>query len=237
MVLFSAVYWVFFFVASFVLWIPAVVLFLLTAAFGKRRLLLHLYSCFWACFFIYVNPLWKLKVKGRDKLPWKGPAVIVANHASLIDILVVFGLYRPFKWVSKIENFRVPLIGWNMRMNGYVALKRGDRDSVAEMLERCRSYLRKGIPIFMFPEGTRSSNGELREFKDGAFQLALEAGCPVYPVAVKGTAEALPKHGLVLRQHVDAEVVVLDAIHPADLPSVESLKQATREAIAAELSR
>ena len=165
-----------------------------------------------------VNPLWTLRVEGRERLPRHGAAVLVANHASLIDILVLFDLFRPYKWVSKASNFRLPFVGWNMRLNDYVPLRRGDRESVLEMLAHCGRHLERGSPILMFPEGTRSADGALKAFKDGAFDLAVAHGVPVIPIAVHGTAAALPKHGLVLEQHVDARIEVLEPIAPGTRP-------------------
>jgi len=209
----------------------AVAVFLLTAPFDRRRLLLHLYSCFWASTYLYVSPLWRVRVVGRGTLPWREPAVLVANHASLIDILVLFALYRPYKWVSKKENFRIPFIGWNMTLNGYVPLVRGERESIEAMMDRCRALLRTGTPILMFPEGTRSRTGQLQPFKDGAFRLAFEVGCPVIPIAVSGTGAALPKHGFVLRQRMDADVRVLPPLQVRDHDSVEALRDAARAVI------
>ena len=144
--------------------------------------------------------------------------MLVANHASLIDILVLFDLFRPYKWVSKASNFRLPFVGWNMRLNDYVPLRRGDRESVLEMLAHCGRHLESGSPILMFPEGTRSADGALKAFKDGAFELAVAHGVPVIPIAVHGTAAALPKHGLVLEQHVDARIEVLEPIAAGQRP-------------------
>jgi 1-acyl-sn-glycerol-3-phosphate acyltransferase len=90
----------------------------------------------------------------------------------LLDILVLFRIYKHFKWVSKIENFRLPCIGWNMRLNRYIPLRRGDRESVRQMMDACETTLRAGSSIMMFPEGTRSKNGVLQPFKTGAFELA-----------------------------------------------------------------
>jgi 1-acyl-sn-glycerol-3-phosphate acyltransferase len=162
--------------------------------------------------------------------------VIVANHASLVDILVLFDLFRPFKWVSKRENFKIPFIGWNMRLNGYVPLIRGDRESIVAMLARCSKLLEQGSPVLFFPEGTRSSDGAMRTFKDGAFELAMQHGVPLIPVAVHGTARALPKHGMVLRDHVDAHVDILAPLDPADFGSVAELRDAARERIASALA-
>ena len=82
----------------------------------------------------------------------------------------------------KIENFRLPSIGWNMTLNRYIPLRRGDRNSVAQMFDACRKTLASGSSILMFPEGTRSRTGELQAFKTGAFDLALGAKVPVLPL-------------------------------------------------------
>jgi 1-acyl-sn-glycerol-3-phosphate acyltransferase len=232
---FSVAYWVFVAAMMPVLFVGALAVFLLTAPFDRRRVLVHLYSCAWATFYIVANPLWRERFEGRERLPWKGAAVLVANHLSLLDILVLYGLFRPFKWVSKAEIFRVPFIGWNMKINDYVALRRGDRESIRRMMDHCRAHLARGTPVLVFPEGTRSRDGRLQPFKDGAFRLALEAGCPVVPIALSGTAEALPKHGLVLRQAMRAEVRVLPSLRPEDHPTVDALRDAAHAAIAAAL--
>jgi len=229
---FSALYWTFFALTLPVFFAGAVLVFLVTVPFDRRRVVLHLYTCAWASFYVYLNPIWRCRVLGRDRLPWKGPAVIVANHLSLIDILVLHRLYRPFKWVSKSSNFRLPFLGWNMRLNGYVPVTRGAADSVLRMLARCRELLGQGSPLLFFPEGTRSASGELGPFKEGAFLLAMEACVPVIPVAVSGTHETLPKHGIVLRNRMDARVDVLEPIDPARFETAAALKEAARAAIA-----
>ena len=233
--LFSIVYWLFFALTLPLLFGVAVLVFLLTAPFDRRRVAVHLWSCAWATFYVVMNPFWRERVTGREKLPWRGPAVLVANHLSMLDILVLYGLFRPFKWVSKAELFRVPFVGWNMWLNDYVAIQRGDRESVRQMMAHCRAHLARGAPVLLFPEGTRSPDGRLRAFKDGAFRLAHEAGVPLVPVVVTGTFDALPKHGHALRQRMRAEVRVLDPLRPGDFDSAEALRDAAHAAIAAAL--
>ena len=228
--LLSVAYWALIFVTCPIFFVGALIVWALTLPFDRRKVVLHLYSCLWATFYVKINPLWRLDVTGRENLPWRGPAVIVANHASLIDILVLFALYRPFKWVSKIEVFKIPFVGWNMRLNGYVPLLRGDKDSIVEMLARCDELLAKGNPVLFFPEGTRSPDGQLKAFKNGAFDLAVKHGVPLIPVAVHGTAEALPKHGLVLRENVKARVEILEPMDPAGR-TVGQLRDDARESI------
>jgi 1-acyl-sn-glycerol-3-phosphate acyltransferase len=232
---FSIAYWLFVAVTMPPLFAGALAVFLATVLFDRRRVALHLYSCAWAAFYLAANPLWRVRVEGRGKLPWRAPAVLVANHLSILDILVLYALFRPFKWVAKAELFRVPILGWNMALNDYVRVWRGDRESVRRMMAHCRRHLARGAPVLLFPEGTRSRDGRLQPFKDGAFRLALEAGCPVYPIAMMGTGDSLPKTGVVLRRAMRARVRVLDPISPADHPSVDALRAAVRDALVAAL--
>ncbi len=234
---FSALYWVFFAATLPPLFLVAVAVFLVTAPFDRRRVALHLFTCAWCSFYVYANPLWRVRFEGRDRLPWRGAAVIVANHLSLVDILVLSGLYRPFKWVSKSSIFRVPFIGWNMSLNGYVPITRGATDSVRRMMARCRELLAEGSPVLLFPEGTRSADGRLQPFRDGAFRMARAAGVPVIPVALSGTHETLPKHGMVLRNRMSARVRVLEPIDPARHATVAGLREAARDAIARALEQ
>jgi 1-acyl-sn-glycerol-3-phosphate acyltransferase len=233
---FSIVYWLFAVVTMPPLFAVALAIFLVTLPFDRRRLALHLYSCAWGSLYVVANPFWRIAVEGRGKLPWRGPAVLVANHLSLLDILVLYALFRPFKWVAKAELFRVPIVGWTMSINDYVRIRRGDPESVRQMLDHCRRHLDRGSPVLLFPEGTRSRDGRLQRFKDGAFRLALDAGCPVFPIVVSGTYEALPKTGLAIKKGMRALVRVLDPIQPSDHPSVESLREAARDAVAAALA-
>ena len=215
----------------------AVVLWLVTLPFDRNGRVLHLYSCFWAQLYFYVNPLWRLKVDGRERLPWHGPAVLVSNHESLGDILVLFGLYRPFKWVSKASVFKVPFLGWNMYLNGYVGLVRGDKQSIAKMMAECEGWLDRGVPVLLFPEGTRSPDSQLLPFKEGAFRLAQTKGCPLIPIALTGTADTLPKHGLVLKLRANCKVSVMEPVDPKAFPDVASLRDHVRDLIDAEKTR
>lgn len=234
---FSVAYWAFIGLTCPVFFAGAMVVWLVTLPFDRRRVALHLYSSAWAVFYVHVNPLWRLRITGRERLPWHGPAVLVANHASLIDILVLFGLFRPYKWVSKQEIFKVPVIGWNMRLNDYVPLVRGSGASVRRMMAHCDRLLAAGSPVLIFPEGRRSADGSLQAFKDGAFDLAVRHHVPVYPILVTGTGRALPKHGLILREHVDARVTVLPPLDPAGYADVPALREACHAVLADALVR
>lgn len=222
-VIFAVLWWIVFGTVCAVFFVGATIIFLITYLFDPNRKILHLYSCVWAQMMFYINPFWNLEVKGRDQLPWNGPGVIVANHESSGDILVVFGLYRPFKWVAKSSVFRAPFLGWNMTYNGYIPIVRGSAESRDAMNARCEAYLERGVPILMFPEGTRSKDGEIQPFKDGAFRLATRAKCPVYPVVISGTSQTLPKHGLLVKPVAHCRVHVLSPVHPSDFDGDHAL--------------
>ncbi len=211
----------------------------MTAPFDRRLVVLHRFTCFWASLYTWLNPLWRVRVEGRERIRPGVPYVMVANHQSLLDILVLFRLFTHYKWVSKIENFRVPCVGWNMWLNRYIPLRRGDRDSVAQMMLACERTLAAGNPIMMFPEGTRSPDGRLKEFKPGAFILAQRVQVPILPIVVEGTARALPKRGFVLQGRHHIRVRVLDEIPAAEFAhlSVEALSAAVRERLATELGQ
>lgn len=205
-------FWTFFAVSSAIYFVGAAFLFVVTLPFDKNGRLLHLYSCFWAMTYVYINPGWSFRVEHRDRLPWNGAAVLVSNHQSAGDILVLFGLYRPYKWVSKASMFKAPFLGWNMALNRYVRLRRGSRESIARMMEDCERHLAEGSSIMIFPEGTRSPDGRLQAFKHGAFTLAQRSRQPILPIVIDGSAGALPKHGFVLRGRHAIRIRVLDPI-------------------------
>lgn len=208
----SLVFWAFVCLSSLVLFPIAVLIWLITMPFDKRRVVLHRFTCFWASIYTWTNPAWRVRVTGRENITPGTTYVMVANHLSLLDILIVFRLFRDFKWVSKAEIFKVPLIGWNMSLNKYIPLKRGDRASVVEMMKMCRTTLAAGSSIMMFPEGTRSKDGQLRAFKPGAFELAKQSDVAVVPIVIEGTHRALPKKGFVLQGRHEISVSVLPPV-------------------------
>ena len=183
-------------VTSIPLYLIAVLLRVCTYPFDRRLRFLHLFTCFWASLYTWMMPPWRIRIEGREHVRKNVAYMIVSNHQSQLDILVAFRLFFHFKWVSKVEMFRMPLIGWNMTLNRYVKLKRGDKESVEQMLRECEIHLDEGSSIFMFPEGTRSADGEVKAFKLGAFQLAHQKKVPILPIVISGTNKALPKYSL-----------------------------------------
>ncbi|MDQ1246628.1 MAG: 1-acyl-sn-glycerol-3-phosphate acyltransferase [Actinomycetota bacterium] len=234
----SVLFWAFIVVTSILLFPFAVLIWAVTAPFDRRRVALHRFTCFWASLYTWCNPGWPVSITGRDNIEAGQTYMLVANHESLVDILVLFRLFKDYKWVSKIENFKVPVIGWNMRMNRYIPLRRGDRESVIEMMAACRERIGEGSSIMMFPEGTRSTTGQMRPFKTGAFELAREAGIPVVPIVLRGTRNALPKRGFVLQGRHAITVTVLPPVPAGEVSALtaEELTTHVQALIADELA-
>ena len=224
---------------SAIFFLVALVIWALTVLVDRRLVFLHLFTSFWASVYLWLMPAWSVHVDGNRKNAWQRHYVIVSNHQSQLDILVAFCLFIPFKWVSKAEVFNLPFIGWNMRLNRYIKLKRGDKAGIARMFADCEAALSRGSSIFMFPEGTRSQTGMLKTFKPGAFILAKKMGVPILPVAISGTHAALPKHSLNFHGRQHMYIRLLDPI-PAEQVTdmtVEDLSDQTRMIIAAELEK
>lgn len=185
---------------------------LITFPFNKERTVIHWILMYQSFLLSFLVPIWKIKIQGIEKSVKGTTYVIISNHQSILDILMINCLRFKFKWISKIENSKLPFLGWYIRMADYITVDRNDEKSKVEMLEKSYSCLRKGISIMIFPEGTRSKDNEIGFFKRGAFQLAIEARVPILPVIIDGTGGILPKHGLIFRSNHVITIQVLDPI-------------------------
>jgi 1-acyl-sn-glycerol-3-phosphate acyltransferase len=181
-----------------------------------------------------LTPLWKFRTSGTLPEDMRRPYVVVSNHESFVDILLISHLPTEMKWMSKIELFRIPLAGWMMWLSRDIPLERGDATSTAKALDAARERLATKVSVMIFPEGTRSKTGELRPFKTGAFRLAIEAQVPILPLAVYGTRDALRKHDWRLG-YSEAEVRVLDPISTEGMTmdDVSALSDRVRDVIVA----
>jgi 1-acyl-sn-glycerol-3-phosphate acyltransferase len=168
------------------------VLFALAFPFDRNRAIAGRFSRLAAVAVTRTFPPWRLRVEGSWP-PGERAYVVVANHQSLLDILLLSKLPREMKWIAKESLFKVPWVGWIFRISGDISVRRGDSESGGAALAKARRYLEHGMSVMIFPEGTRSVSAKLLPFKSGAFRLAIEAGVPILPVAVHGTASGMPK--------------------------------------------
>jgi 1-acyl-sn-glycerol-3-phosphate acyltransferase len=171
-------------------------------------------------------------VKGREKLAPGEPYVFFANHQSALDIPVLYsGLARPLCFIAKKELFMIPFFGWGMAGMGHVSIDRSSARKARESLVSGVGRLkRNSFSLILFPEGTRSADGILGEFKQGSFSLALDAGVTVVPVAIHGSYECLPKKSLLVNPGI-VYVDICDPLVPAGMEK-EFLAERVREAIA-----
>jgi 1-acyl-sn-glycerol-3-phosphate acyltransferase len=133
-----------------------------------------------------------------------------------VDILLISHLPWEMKWLSKAELFKIPVLGWLMRLAGDIPVDRGNPRSAAEAMVHCKEILKEKVSVIIFPEGTRSETEEMLPFKDGAFRLAIDAGVPILPLAVSGAATALRKHDWRFGRSI-AEVRVLEPVETKGL--------------------
>jgi 1-acyl-sn-glycerol-3-phosphate acyltransferase len=185
-----------------------------------------------------VNP-WRIHMSGHENLDPKQAYVIVSNHQSLADIPLISHLRLDTKWLAKAELFRFPLVGWMMRMAGDVPVERSDRRKAAKAMLQCARYLRQHCSVVFFPEGTRSSDGQVLPFNDGPFQLAIREQVKVLPLVVEGSGTALPRRSWIFGGIQDIHLRVLEPV-PVDGWDVKQsteLKDAVRQRIVDELSR
>jgi len=171
-------------------------------------------------------------VAGLDRLPpADAPHVVVANHQSLIDVLVTHCLPRPLSWVVKQSVFSVPIFGFFMWAEGNLGLRVGDADSGAALRRRAAAALRSGTWVLVYPEGTRTPDGEVHRFRRGAFEIAREAGVGIVPIAIEGSGRVLPKHGWrggSTRWPQPVSVEVLEPVGAAEVAAADPAELSAR---------
>ncbi len=196
------------------------IVWLIVFPFDREKVIVHWLLVYQSILLVRIVPIWRFKKEGMEKAIRGTTYVIISNHQSILDILLLNGIRHRFKWISKIENKRVPVLGWYLSMADYITVNRGDETSKAEMLANSLDCLKRGISVVIFPEGTRSADREIGFFKRGAFHLAIEAGVPILPVVLDGTGEILGKHGLIFRSGHTIRLRVLDPVLPSSFTGI-----------------
>lgn len=158
-----------------------------------------------------VNPAWHIEISGEHIENPRHPYIVVSNHQSNADIPIISCLPWEMKWVAKAQLFKVPAVGWMLRLAGDIPVDRGDKISRARVLVHAKQVLEDHCSVMFFPEGTRSRDARIHRFSDGAFRLAIKAQVPILPLAIDGTQDALPKHSW---QFGRAEAVKLKVLPP-----------------------
>jgi 1-acyl-sn-glycerol-3-phosphate acyltransferase len=152
----------------------------------------HRFALLWSRFGLLVAGV-RLDIEGAELIPRDQPLIFMGNHQSNFDIMSLFqAVPVRFNWLAKEELFRVPLFGRSMRCAGYIPINRGDGRDSLRSLDKAAKLISAGTSVAIFPEGTRSPDGQLLPFKRGGFILASKAGVPVIPVSIRGSREINP---------------------------------------------
>lgn len=204
---------------------------LLTFPFDKQRKVVHELSRALVYMFVMVPPLWKRKIEGLENIEKDKPYVIVINHQSMVDVMMLYLVPMIFRWVSKKEVHRIPFIGRFLMMHGDIAIdrKQGSK-SMRKVMEQGKMWLGRGVSVAMFPEGTRSKDGEIHRFKAGAFALAKDAGVAILPVIMEGSSTMI-KPSMMVNWRNEFVIKVLPAISAEQVAATEQneLMEQTRE--------
>jgi 1-acyl-sn-glycerol-3-phosphate acyltransferase len=187
----------------------------------------HLVGRFWAKSILFVSRV-KVSVRGLEHIDSGAPYIYMANHQSMFDILALLG-YLPvqFRWVAKMELFKIPIFGYSMARVGYISIDRSNRKSAIRSLKKAAQKIAQGVSVVIFPEGTRSLDGQIRPFKKGGFYLAVDSGRPIVPVVIYGSHDVMPKGKLRVRPgHI-----VLSVNQPIDTAPYKKNKEVLMELI------
>lgn len=202
--------------ATFVLGTVVIVL----SFFVKSGNPLHKIARFWGRSIVVVSRI-KVSVEGLSNIDPQLPYIYMPNHQSNFDIPVLLGyLTVQFRWLAKLELFKIPIFGRAMRKAGYISIDRQNRESAIKSLELAAEKIRNGVSVLIFPEGTRSRDGKIRPFKKGGFITAIDAGVPIVPIILTGTRAIMTKGqfrvnpgqiGMSIQQPIDTTVYSRDS--------------------------
>ena len=205
----------------------------LLSLFGENAV--HRWGTLWGRSALLLSGL-RSHVSGSEHIQ-QGPAIYVANHQSNFDIPLLYAsLPIQFRWLAKKELFDIPLLGLGMQRCGYIPIDRSNPRKALRSMHEAATQVRAGVSVIIFPEGTRTPDGELQEFKKGALLVALKAQVPVVPVAIRGSFAVMSKDSLRIHGG-DIEVEIFAPIDTAGMKNadMDNLLKRVREPIAAML--
>lgn len=176
---------------------------------------------------VRVNPNWKVEISGEKIENPRNPYVVVANHQSMGDIPVISNLPWEMKWVGKEELFKTPIVGWHMKLAGDIPVNRKGVRRWEQVAKKAGFYLDNKCSVMIFPEGTRTKDGSVGRFADGAFALAVIHQVPILPLVVEGTFDCLPKNSWIFGKAESMKVKVLapiptEGMTSSDIPELRN---------------
>lgn len=234
-ILLSIYVWALYLSLFLVFIIPLLLAYLLFLPFGKHHFAANYIFMLVGRSIFWFNPFWKINLKGLDNYDPNSNSVFIANHQSFLDMPLLATLPWRMKWVSKSALFKVPVLGLYMSLSGHISVQRGTAQALLS-LKKLHPYLDHGIPVMLFPEGTRSRTGELMKFKSGAFMLAKEKGAAVQPILISGTREVIKPDSFITAPTGTITASIMKQFHPDNYNSVEEFKNDVYESMKNELN-
>lgn len=193
----SVLFYLYIAVLCTVFMILSAVALVITWPFDKSRRTVHELSRILVRIFFATPQRWRTKVEGMEYVDRRKSYVIVLNHSAMTDIPTLYYVPLNFRWVSKREVFRLPFFGQFLKLHGDICIDRGrGSEAMEQLLHKGKMWISRGASVAIFPEGTRSKDGEIHRFKAGAFVLAQEAGAEILPIVLDGTTTLVKKNRL-----------------------------------------
>jgi len=205
----SLLYYLVVIAVALVLYVASFIALVVCYPFDRKRVVVHTLSK-WITDTIFGLPLlMKREVIGLENIDPKKAYVMTLNHNSMADIITIYNLPLVFKWVSKKEVYRIPIVGRLLYAHGDIVINRASAKEAMQLVhERGKEWLAKGASVAIFPEGTRSKDGEIHNFKAGAFLLAKDAGAPILPIVLNNTNKMMRKGWLMnWRNHITIKIL------------------------------
>ena len=206
---------------------------LVTLPFDKKKVVLDKASYFLSMMIIRICPAWKVEVRGREFVDKAQNYVITSNHQSMLDIPLMANIPLNFRWVAKKEVYKMPIFGWVLWLRNDIGIERGGLSSTKKLLKKSREFLKLGLSIAIFPEGTRSRTGKINAFKEGAFIIAKSSETPILPVVIDGTWIVSNHLGFGLKMPTRLRLTILEPIPASEVKklSLKELSELTRNRI------
>ncbi len=185
----TLVCWVIFFFTTVILGTIAIAL----SLFDSSGNIPHLVARLWGKIQLRITGT-RVRIQGLEHIEPGKNYILVSNHQSTFDIFALLG-YLPiqFRWTAKAELFRIPFMGWAMSRIGYIPIERSSPKKAYRSMLRAAEVVRQGMSVIIFPEGTRSPDGNLQPFKKGVFLIALKSQAPILPITIQGASRIMRK--------------------------------------------
>ena len=205
----SLLYYLVVIAVALVLYVASFIALVVCYPFDRKRVVVHTLSRWITDTIFGLPPFMKREVIGLENIDPKKAYVMTLNHNSMADIITIYNLPLVFKWVSKKEVYRIPIVGRLLYAHGDIVINRASAKEAMQLVhERGKEWLAKGASVAIFPEGTRSKDGEIHNFKAGAFLLAKDAGAPILPIVLNNTNKMVRKGWLMnWRNHITIKIL------------------------------